>query len=992
VEDLELEINRHGFVEESHFTVAYSPVPDESAPRGIGGVLATVHEITEKVIGQRRVGILSRLSARVAEAKSSEQACEIAMETLAQHPKDVPFGLLYLLNETGTQLRRVCEARISREMAGPVMVNANAPRPQVPWPLDRALQTESLQTVTDLTAILPRVTLGPWSDSPTAAAVVPIRSNVAHRPAGALVVGISARLRFDTLYANFLDLVGSTIATAVANARAYEEERCRAEALAEIDRAKTTFFSNVSHEFRTPLTLLLSPLQDALERPAEGLRGEPLASAHCNALRLLRLVNALLDFSRIQAGRVQASFVPTDLTVATEDLASVFRSTMERAGLRYTVSCQSRPALLEPRPTARRDGSAPRARVLVVDDNADMRDYLKRLLSSRFSVLTADGGQRALDLIGMDAPPDLVLSDVMMPRLDGIELLRALRANPRTQDIPVILLSARAGEEASIEGLEAGADAYLIKPFSARELLARVASLLELARVRREAEKALRYRSEQYATLLNQAPLGVYLVDADFRIREVNPIALPVFGDIEGGIAGRDFDEIMHILWEKDYADELVRIFRRTLETGEPYVAPERAQYRIDRGATEYYEWRVDRITLPDGRFGAVCYFRICLQVETRVALREADRRKDVFLATLSHELRNPLAPIRTAAQILRSRQLSPEQLQWAQHVIQRQAAHMALLLDDLLDITRITQGKLKLRPERVHLTDVVDSAVESARPLLEGRNHRLTVILPPEPLTLDADPLRLSQVLSNLLTNAAKYTDPGGAVDLRAEVRNGMLRLSVKDNGIGIPPVSLKRIFDMFSQVEGTSRRANGGLGIGLALVKGVVELHGGTVEARSESPGHGSQFIVRLPLAACASPAGPAATVKPPSTAKAARRVLVADDNRDAADSLVMLLELAGHEGRVAHCGRAALSLARTFRPDVALLDIGMPELNGYEVARAIRREPWGAAICLIALTGWGQEDDRQRTSAAGFNHHLTKPVDPDALEALIARGVTR
>ena len=365
-------------------------------------------------------------------------------------------------------------------------------------------------------------------------------------------------------------------------------------------------------------------------------------------------------------------------------------------------------------------------------------------------------------------------------------------------------------------------------------------------------------------------------------------------------------------------------------------------------------------------------------------ALKEADRRKDEFLATLAHELRNPLAPIRTAAHLLLSPKLTPQQLHWAQTLIQRQTGHMALLLDDLLDISRITQGKLFLKKERVKLTDVVDAAVEASRPFIDSKNHSFTVSLPAETV-LDADPLRLSQILSNLLTNAAKYTDPAGHIELFGVAETDTLILSVKDDGIGLPSNMLNRIFDMFSQVDDSSQRSDGGLGIGLALVKGLVDLHGGTIEAKSAGPAQGSVFTVRLPLTS-GEPVAVGGNADKSSPSLIARRVLVADDNKDAADALAALLELDNHEVRVAHSGRAALTLAQTFRPDVALLDIGMPELSGYEVAHALRQEPWGANILLIALTGWGQDDDRQRAKQAGFDRHMTKPIDPDELEALL------
>jgi CheY-like chemotaxis protein len=366
--------------------------------------------------------------------------------------------------------------------------------------------------------------------------------------------------------------------------------------------------------------------------------------------------------------------------------------------------------------------------------------------------------------------------------------------------------------------------------------------------------------------------------------------------------------------------------------------------------------------------------------------LREHDRRKDEFIATLSHELRNPLAPIRSAAKVIASPQAAPAQLRQAQLIVERQIGHMALLLDDLLDIARITQGKLQLKKETLALVPVVDAAVEAVRPTLDGKNQQLDVSLPSEPILLDADHLRLSQVISNLLMNAVKYSDPGGRIELTGTVSGDMLVLSIKDDGVGIAPESIAGIFEMFSQVDSAAVRSEGGLGIGLALVKGIVKLHGGSVEAHSAGLGHGSEFIVRLPMSA--SPQAASQAAMDTGTANATRRrILVADDNRDAAESLAMLLEMAGHEVRVAHLGRAALSLAQVFRPDTALLDIGMPDMSGYEVAESLRREPWAANIRLIALTGWGQDSDRRRALEAGFDHHLIKPVDPDKLAALIS-----
>lgn len=369
--------------------------------------------------------------------------------------------------------------------------------------------------------------------------------------------------------------------------------------------------------------------------------------------------------------------------------------------------------------------------------------------------------------------------------------------------------------------------------------------------------------------------------------------------------------------------------------------------------------------------------------------LREQDQRKDEFIATLSHELRNPLAPIRAAAQVVASPRVTPAQVQRAQLIIERQVSHMASLLEDLLDIARITQGKLQIKRRRVALNEAVDAAVEAVRPTLNERNQPLTLSLPTESVMLDADPVRLAQILSNLLMNAAKYSDSGSPIKMMGTVQSDHLLLVVEDEGIGIAPEAIDGIFNMFSQIEGAMGRAEGGLGIGLALVKGLTELHGGTVEARSRGLGHGSEFVVRLPLAV-AYPVTSTHITELGVGASARRRILIVDDNKDAAESLAMLLELTGHEVRVSHLGHDALSVAQAFRPDTALLDIGMPDISGYEIARHLRREPWATHMLLIALTGWGQEDVRRRALEAGFDHHLIKPVDQDRLEQLIGSRI--
>ena len=364
---------------------------------------------------------------------------------------------------------------------------------------------------------------------------------------------------------------------------------------------------------------------------------------------------------------------------------------------------------------------------------------------------------------------------------------------------------------------------------------------------------------------------------------------------------------------------------------------------------------------------------------------RDADRRKDEFLATLAHELRNPLAPIRQAALISKAPGATDAQKRWSHDVIDRQVQHMSLLLDDLLDISRVTRGTLALRMQPTELSSIIDTAVETARPTIDAKRHVLSVEVPPEPIQFTADPLRVAQVLSNLLTNAAKYTDPEGQIRLIARCEGDSVVIRVKDSGIGISAAALPRVFNMFSQVHSTTDRSEGGLGIGLSLAQGLIELHGGTIEANSEGLGCGSEFTVRLPhrtaQARGITPDRPAAVA---STSR--HRILIADDNRDSAETLAALLRMEGHEVTSVHDGPVALSAFGEIRPDVALLDIGMPGLTGYEVARKMRQSSSGAPLTLIAITGWGQDIDKERAYAAGFDHHLTKPVDPHRLAELL------
>jgi len=372
------------------------------------------------------------------------------------------------------------------------------------------------------------------------------------------------------------------------------------------------------------------------------------------------------------------------------------------------------------------------------------------------------------------------------------------------------------------------------------------------------------------------------------------------------------------------------------------------------------------------------------------IALREADRRKDEFLATLSHELRNPLAPIRAALEVMRLGRQDAALVEKARATMERQLQQLVRLTDDLLDVSRITQDKVELKRERIDLRTVVQSAVEAMRPLVSDRGHTLRVEMPPEPLYVDGDFTRVAQAFSNLLSNAAKYTDRGGEISISAIREDATAVVRVRDSGIGIPREMLTRIFDMFTQLHAQGDRTTSGLGVGLSLARRLVDLHGGTIDAHSEGPGRGSEFVIRLPLAAVAV-TNEMSHLHPRPLPAGACRVLIAEDNSDAAEMMRVMLCFGGHDVKVASDGVQAVAIAEALRPDVAFIDIGMPRMDGYEAARRIRRA-LGDRVMLVALTGWGQEDDKARAREAGFDHHLTKPAEPEMMERMITDCAAR
>jgi signal transduction histidine kinase/CheY-like chemotaxis protein len=636
-----------------------------------------------------------------------------------------------------------------------------------------------------------------------------------------------------------------------------------------------------------------------------------------------------------------------------------------------------------------------------------------------------------------DSVAAILLTEEVFVAPDVPTLLEALRRQHAWSDLPVILLSsAGADSVAAAWAIELlGNITVLERPVRLTTLVSSVRSAIRARRRQYElrdqfvdlarAEATLRMQSERQRLLGEAAAILLSVDEPDAMMHALFAKIAPHFGldtyfnymlnDVGDALWLESFDGI-----SRDEARAAERLDLGEAVSGlvaqqrESYVASHlqssadpRLHIAKAQGLRAYacHPLLADNRLLGTLSFGSrqrdefdaeevefmrtVCHYVTAAYERVRLIreLRNADRRKDEFLATLAHELRNPLAPIRNALHIMQLAGDDTATIEQARTMMERQLRQMVRLIDDLLDVSRITRGKLDLRKERVELSAVIGNAVDTTRPLIEAAGHSLTVSLPPHPVYLDADPMRLAQVFSNLLNNAAKYTDRGGRLWLTAAHDASDIVIHVRDTGIGIPSEALSTVFDMFAQVDRSLEKSQGGLGIGLTLVKRLVELHGGTVEARSEGPGKGSEFITRLPIVPARKTPRKLQSDGVRSQPHMSCRILIADDNRDAAESMSMLLRMMGNEVRTVHDGFQAMEEASAFRPDVMLLDIGMPRMNGYDVARAIRAQRWGAGMLLVALTGWGQDDDKRRADEAGFDQHFTKPVNPAALERLIS-----
>jgi PAS domain S-box-containing protein len=1285
-EALLLIMERNGYPEETYYTFSYSPIPNDQG--GTGGIICANSDDTQRIIGERQLALLRELAAKTADARTFENACTLSASCLLTNPYDLPFAMIYLVDPDKQQILLAGTSGIDRHhVAVPETVDLDS---DSTWPFAEVISSHKACIIPALGEGFGSLPKGAWERSPHQAVAVPIAASGQTGRSGILIVGLNPYRLFDDNYRGFIDLVAAQIAASIANAQAYEEERKRAEALAELDRAKTVFFSNVSHEFRTPLTLMLGPLEETLANCANLLppkEREQLEMAQRNGNRLLKLVNTLLDFSRIEAGRVQASYEPTNLATFTAELASVFRSAIERAGMQLSVNC---PPLPEPIYVDRemwekivlnllsnafkftlageiavslqlsgsrvefavRDtgigippeeiphlferfhrvkgaqgrtfegsgiglslvqelaflhggkvqvtsvlgkgscftvsiptGSAhlpqdrisatrtlastalsatpyleeamrwlpeeesgewavgnremassspiphsllptPSARILLADDNVDMRDYVKRLLSQHYEVEAVPDGLAALSA-ALACVPDLVLTDVMMPGLDGFGLLQALRADPQTRKVPIILLSARAGEEARVEGLEAGADDYLIKPFSARELLARVEAALKMARLQQEAmqrERSLRIEAEVAKAHLETVLAGIqdqfYVLDREWRYSFVNDRVAEVVGIPKEELLGKNiwemFPELVgsefytqvhriqteetvvrfeyfYIPWrrwfenrvypfaegltifvtditDRKLAEEALReahvqlesalaagavytwrwkiledlvitdaafanlfavdpasaanglpiqmfvcaiheedrprvaaTINHAIETGEEYIA----EYRIHtatgeerwvaaRGLVEY-----DSTGKPVAFPGALADITDRKQAEAereqllkreqaaREAAETANRVKDEFLAVLSHELRSPLNPILGWARLLQTRQFDPAAQKKALATIERNAKLQVELIDDLLDVSRILRGKIHLNMVPVNLVSVIEAAMETVRLAAEAKDIQIQKLLDDSVGKVLGDSSRLQQVIWNLLSNAIKFTPEGGKVNIQLQCIDAQAQITVTDTGKGISPDFLPYVFEYFRQADSTTTRKFGGLGLGLAIVRHLVELHGGTVWAESPGEGQGATFIFRLPLIRKElTPTNDINTVafnaSPSDSILTGIQILVVDDEADSRDFYTFVLEQSGASvTAVASAAEALQALAESER-DILISDIGMPETDGYTLMRQIKvlQAHQGKQIQAIALTAYAGEINQQQALKAGFQKHLSKPVEPDEL----------
>ncbi|WP_044129271.1 ATP-binding protein [Rudanella lutea] len=1027
IKDQRMFLDRYGYLEEAFMTFSFAPIRDESGQ--VGGIFHPITETTDKMLSARRTQVLRDVAALTGQAKTKEAIYENLATADADFALDLPFLLFYEFDEDATCGRLVNTFGLSQQYPIPThLLELNVA--ETDWLSDLS----NTLVIEDLSDKLAPLEAGPYPEAPHTAVRLPILLSTRSEPVGFLVAGVSPRRALDPEYLTFYALLANTISTAFSNVYAYQEEQKRAEALAAIDRAKTAFFSNVSHEFRTPLTLMLGPLEELLQRTdvqASDVK-EPIETTHRNALRLLKLVNNLLDFSRTEAGRTRATYRPVDLVGLTVDLASSFRSLIERAGLKYTVDCQPLPSVVYadaemwekivlnllsnafkytlegeievtltaegteailrvsdtgigipahelphmferfhrveqaggrtyegsgiglslvhelvqmhggtiavtsvegegstftvrlplgkahlptvqvveevranglsplaesflkeagtmlgetplPADLGEQDATAPKIHVLVVDDNPDMRGYLTRLLQPSFEVQTAVNGVDALEQL-KTFEPQLILSDIMMPVMDGKALLQNLRQNPATAQIPLIFLSARAGQEARIDGLEAGADDYLVKPFSAQELLTKVRVQIALNQSRRQSETQLR-------NLVEHAPVAMLLVKGEKMVVELINQAMLELVQREDGVLGKPLLEALPELAGQSFVDRCLQVFQTGVpDQGWAVPIPVHRHGQLETGyfnllLTPYYEGNTrtgvleictevtELVLASQALAGSEARYRqlsaeLDLQVQQRTAelqasvydLQRSNENLQQFAYVASHDLQEPLRKIQSFGDLIQ-KQYADQLGEGSEHLNRMQAAasRMSTLIRDLLSFSRISTRQEAVSP--VSLAHILQDVLADLEVTIHETGARVHI----EPLpTVPGDWSQLRQLFQNLIANALKFQAPGTApeiwvrearieaADLPPAVKpvrraSAFHRIDVKDNGIGFDEKYVDRIFQVFQRLHG--RNQFSGTGIGLAICQKVASNHGGAITASSR-PGEGSTFSLYLPV----------------------------------------------------------------------------------------------------------------------------------------------
>jgi signal transduction histidine kinase len=813
---------------------------------------------------------------------------------------------------------------------------------------------------------------------------------------------------------------------------------------AEAERLKNEFFANVSHELRTPLSLILAPLESMLAGEFGSLNDAQRSGSetiHNNAIRLLQMVTGLLDLARVEAQRVEIKREPVEVTELTRGIMNDFGPIFQHKNLvadleidfpdgwalldrylyeRILFNLLSNAVKFTPaggKVVVFLQGNGERLTLRVTDTGIGMAAQDLPSLFQKFRQLEGSSTRR-FEGSGLG----LALVKEFAELMDGSVGVSSSPGEGSTFVVELAASSCTPGGTWAVTPSSARLVQRFSTPVLGEDPDASLASLPRVLIAEDNIEMAsyiaglLRRRYQVRAARNGVVAAQMVhdwkpdLVLADVMMPECDGLSL--CRQIKEGLSTRNIPVILLTAlidrdsllkgWEAGADEYLFKPFhpRELTARVQSMLAGARERMRADavlREANDALEVRVQERTNELAKLNQELQVEIeqrgQLEKELRKRveeLNEAQRRKDEFLATLGHELRNPLAPIRNSLHIMRMKTSADPQVEAVRDMMERQVVHMTRLVDDLLDVARVSRGEINLRKEPTDLLSMIQSAADTVRPLIKELGHKLVLDLPEDrPLAMEGDPTRLEQIIANLLNNAAKYTPPGGNIELSVHADDGFAEIQVKDNGIGIRPESISHIFELFFQGDRVPGKVHEGLGVGLTLVRNLVEMHGGKVTAHSNGPNLGSQFIVRLPLLTGGTEARP----KRPEAGTAAPkgkslRILAVDDNRDALQSTALLLELCGYEVRQAYNGHQGLEIASTFMPEVVLLDIGLPGgLDGYEVARRLRQLPGLGDILLVALTGYCQAEDRQRSAEAGFNHHLTKPVDPDELQSLLA-----